>query len=30
MIENRQNRVTWGDLTIFSAVGLNNFNKLGA
>lgn len=30
MIENRQNRVTWGNLTIFSAARLNKFNKLGA
>jgi len=29
MIEKYQNRVTWGDLTVFSAVTLNNFNRLG-
>jgi len=30
MIRTNKNRVTWGDLTIFSAVDLNDFRELGA
>lgn len=30
MSENWQNRVTWGDLTVFSATDMSDFRELGA